>query len=94
MLTGVHFLSAALISPLFAQRELSSSSRASSTRYRYTSENGVFVCRRVPRSEYHWAPESAYEAFRDMKYGIRIHWGIYSVADFLTRVLAFSRPQL
>lgn len=33
--------------------------------------------------EYHWAPEAAYEAFRDVKYGVRIHWGIYSVAGLL-----------
>lgn len=29
--------------------------------------------------EYHWAPASAYEAFQDTKFGIRIHWGIYSI---------------
>jgi alpha-L-fucosidase len=33
----------------------------------------------TPVSEYHWAPTSAYEAFRDMKFGIRLHWGIYSI---------------
>src|SRR5258708_7871188 len=32
-----------------------------------------------PIPEYHWAPTSAYEAFRDMKFGIRLHWGIYSI---------------
>lgn len=31
-----------------------------------------------PVPEYRWAPESAYEAFRDMKFGARIHWGMYS----------------
>jgi alpha-L-fucosidase len=36
----------------------------------------------TPVAGYQWAPEAAYEAFRDMKYGIRIHWGIYSVAGF------------
>jgi alpha-L-fucosidase len=36
----------------------------------------------VPIPEYQWAPEAAYEAFRDMKFGIRIHWGIFSVAGF------------
>ena len=36
----------------------------------------------VPVPEYRWAAEAAYEAFRDMKYGIRIHWGLYSVAGF------------
>ena len=33
----------------------------------------------VPVPEYHNAPQSAYEAFRDMKFGVRIHWGIYSI---------------
>lgn len=33
----------------------------------------------TPVPEYHWAPASAYEAFQDMKFGIRIHWGIYSI---------------
>lgn len=33
----------------------------------------------VPVPEYQWASASAYEAFQDMKFGIRIHWGIYSI---------------
>jgi alpha-L-fucosidase len=33
----------------------------------------------VPVSEYHWASPQAYEAFRDMKVGVRVHWGIYSI---------------
>ena len=33
----------------------------------------------TPVSGYHWAPASAYEAFQDMKFGARIHWGIYSI---------------
>lgn len=32
-----------------------------------------------PIAAYHTAPSSAYEAFQDMKYGIRIHWGLYSI---------------
>jgi alpha-L-fucosidase len=28
---------------------------------------------------YHSAPIEVYEAFRDMKFGVRIHWGIYSI---------------
>jgi alpha-L-fucosidase len=32
-----------------------------------------------PISDYHPAPVQAYEAFQDMKFGIRIHWGIYSI---------------
>ena len=37
----------------------------------------------TPIPQYHWASEVAYENFRDMKYGIRIHWGLYSQAGFL-----------
>ena len=36
----------------------------------------------TPVPEYRWASEAAYEAFQDMKFGIRIHWGLYSVAGF------------
>ncbi|HEX7359011.1 MAG TPA: alpha-L-fucosidase [Bryobacteraceae bacterium] len=32
----------------------------------------------TPVPDYHWASPQAYEAFRDMKVGIRVHWGIYS----------------
>lgn len=33
----------------------------------------------VPVPGYRWASEKAYEAFRDIKYGVRIHWGLYSI---------------
>ena len=33
----------------------------------------------TPIDGYHCASSSAYEAFRDMKFGVRIHWGIYSI---------------
>jgi len=33
----------------------------------------------TPIAGYQTAPASAYEAFQDMKFGIRIHWGIYSI---------------
>jgi alpha-L-fucosidase len=32
-----------------------------------------------PIPEYTWASDEAYEAFLDMKYGVRIHWGLYSI---------------
>ena len=32
-----------------------------------------------PVQGYHNAPASAYEAFQDMKFGARVHWGIYSI---------------
>lgn len=35
-----------------------------------------------PVPEYTWASDKAYEDFRDMKYGVRIHWGLYSVLEF------------
>ncbi len=33
----------------------------------------------TPIPEYQHASAAAFEAFRDMKYGVRIHWGIYSI---------------
>jgi alpha-L-fucosidase len=32
----------------------------------------------IPIPEYRWASDRAYEAFRDLKYGVRLHWGPYS----------------
>lgn len=34
----------------------------------------------APVVEYQHASPAAYEAFQDLKYGIRIHWGIYTLA--------------
>ena len=34
-----------------------------------------------PHSDYDHASEAALEAFRDMKYGIRIHWGAYALKE-------------
>ena len=34
-----------------------------------------------PVEAYRWASEESYEAFADMKYGIRIHWGVYSMLN-------------
>lgn len=33
----------------------------------------------IPLPEYQWAPDSAYEDFKDIKFGIRLHWGLYSL---------------
>jgi len=33
----------------------------------------------IPVNAYSWAPDSAYEDFQDIKFGIRLHWGIYSL---------------
>ncbi|HDR52681.1 MAG TPA: hypothetical protein ENN90_13865 [Mariniphaga anaerophila] len=35
----------------------------------------------VPVAEYRWASRQAYEDFNDMKFGIRIHWGLYSITE-------------
>jgi hypothetical protein len=32
-------------------------------------------------SNYHLAPEAVAEQFKDLKFGTRIHWGIYSIVD-------------
>jgi alpha-L-fucosidase len=33
----------------------------------------------APDADYHHASEAAYQSFRDIKYGVRIHWGLYSL---------------
>jgi alpha-L-fucosidase len=33
----------------------------------------------VPVPGYHWASDRAVEAFKDIKFGLRIHWGLYSI---------------
>jgi alpha-L-fucosidase len=33
----------------------------------------------TPVPEYHWASDAAYERFHDMKFGVRVHWGLYSI---------------
>src|SRR4029453_4294601 len=32
----------------------------------------------VPQADYKHAPPAAVEAFKEIKYGVRIHWGLYS----------------
>src|SRR5208282_1747928 len=41
-------------------------------------ENVPYI-EKTPIAGYRSAPASAYEAFQDMKFGVRIHWGIYSI---------------
>jgi alpha-L-fucosidase len=43
--------------------------------YRYTSG----YIEDVPVPGYQWASDKAYEDFNDMKFGVRIHWGLYSI---------------
>ncbi len=35
----------------------------------------------TPVPDYQHASPAAFEAFRDLKYGVRIHWGIYSILE-------------
>jgi alpha-L-fucosidase len=35
-----------------------------------------------PGPDYHHASDTAFEAFRDLKYGVRIHWGLYSLHEW------------
>jgi alpha-L-fucosidase len=35
-----------------------------------------------PGPEYRHASQAAFEAFRDIKYGVRIHWGLYSLQEW------------
>jgi alpha-L-fucosidase len=39
----------------------------------------AFYIEQEPQPDYVHAPVEAHEAFRDMKFGVRIHWGIYSI---------------
>jgi len=45
--------------------------------YQYTSG----YIEDIPVSEYRWASRQAYEDFNDMKFGVRIHWGLYSITE-------------
>lgn len=36
----------------------------------------------TPNPDYSQAPESSRAAFRQMKYGVRIHWGVYAMLDY------------
>jgi alpha-L-fucosidase len=41
--------------------------------------NDSYYVEREPDADYRHAPAAAYDAFRAMKYGVRIHWGLYSL---------------
>lgn len=42
-------------------------------------------------SDYRHASVEAYEAFRDLKFGVRIHWGIYSILNLQNESWPFLR---
>ena len=33
----------------------------------------------IPIDEYQWASDKAYDDFNDIKFGVRVHWGFYSI---------------
>jgi len=43
----------------------------------------------VPDPDYRHAPPEAMESFRDLKFGIRVHWGLYSIWGFKTESWPF-----
>jgi alpha-L-fucosidase len=84
-MTGIGMtLASRFMSPLTAFSQVSAGS-ATTHRLPLTDSHYQRVRSYVedePVAGYRWASDAAYEAFRDMKYGIRIHWGLYSVAGF------------
>jgi hypothetical protein len=59
------------------------------------NENAFWLSKTDP--EYRHAPPEAVERWRDWKFGLRIHWGLYSMvagesATFITRVGGFLGP--
>jgi alpha-L-fucosidase len=47
------------------------------TESQYKATSGYIEDDPVP--EYNWASDKAYEDFQDIKFGLRIHWGLYSI---------------
>lgn len=46
-----------------------------------------------PVDEYTWASANVYEEFLDMKFGIRIHWGLYSILQLQEESWPFLKMQ-
>jgi alpha-L-fucosidase len=47
----------------------------------------------TPVDEYTWAPPRVYEEFLDMKFGIRVHWGLYSILQLQEESWPFLKMQ-
>ncbi len=58
-------------------KSLKRSHRLPTTDGHYQGTCGYIEDEPVPN--YSWASEQAYENFQDLKFGIRIHWGVYSL---------------
>ena len=72
--SGVQTLTAAAI---LGGQETNTNHRLPSTDSHYHSVKNYVE--NVPIPQYRWASSQACEDFRDMKVGVRIHWGIYSI---------------
>jgi alpha-L-fucosidase len=75
---GASSLSSALPFPSWAQREEPPIEHRLPTSDADYQRSKSYI-EEVPVHRYHWASDRAVEAFMDMKFGLRIHWGIYSI---------------
>jgi alpha-L-fucosidase len=62
---------------LYDQKKSKYSHRLPKADQNYKRSNNYIEDDPIP--EYNWASDEAYEAFQDMKYGVRLHWGLYSI---------------
>ncbi|MBN8459342.1 MAG: alpha-L-fucosidase [Verrucomicrobia bacterium] len=67
--------------PLGAQTADTEIDRESKLRFPESANSGKLpdYMERDPEPDYRHASAAAYQAFRDIKYGVRIHWGLYSL---------------
>ena len=78
---AVYFLRVFIVCALshaFAADQPSGHIRLPATDFHYKATKDYVEEQPIP--EYRHASAEAYEAFKDMKYGVRIHWGLYSIA--------------
>lgn len=75
-------LMASRFDPVLAQQSRPSrfSHKLPKTDHHYNVVCGYIEEEPIP--EYTWAPDSVYEDFLDMKFGIRLHWGLYSILEW------------
>jgi len=68
-------LAAAAVRPGLATDRVNHHLPARDSHYRQTQS----YIEDIPVPEYHWASDAAYQRFNDIKYGVRLHWGLYSI---------------
>ena len=73
-------LALAASAPVYAATPNAAADRESTLRFpESVVKNNAAFAERDPDPDYRHASAAAYEAFRDMKFGVRIHWGLYSL---------------